>query len=133
MTSPKKRILGWYFFDWATQPYHTVLLTFVFGPFFAATATGYFAGTGLEEQAADAKAQSIWSLCLTITGLIVGFGGPIMGALADTSGRRMPWIVGVFGGLCRWRQRALVDRPEGANLSSRWSCSASVLSVRNTR
>lgn len=116
MTSPKKRILGWYFFDWATQPYHTVLLTFVFGPFFAATATGYFAGTGLEEQAADAKAQSLWSLCLTISGLIVGLGAPIMGALADTSGRRMPWIaafslVFVFGAWGLWW-----TDPEGGNL-----------------
>lgn len=94
MTSAKRRIFGWYFFDWATQPYHTVLLTFVFGPFFAAIATGYFAGTGLDEQAADAKAQSLWSLCLTVSGLTVGLGAPLMGALADTSGRRMPWIAG---------------------------------------
>ncbi|MGI9391354.1 MAG: MFS transporter, partial [Boseongicola sp.] len=92
--SLKKRIWGWYFFDWASQPYHTVIVTFIFGPFFAATAAGYFMSAGIDEQAADARAQSLWSLCLTITGLIVGFGGPIIGALADTAGRRMPWIVG---------------------------------------
>ena len=117
MTSPKRRILGWYFFDWATQPYHTVLLTFVFGPFFAATATGYFAGTGLDEQAADAQAQSLWSLCLTVSGLIVGLGAPFMGALADTSGRRMPWIVAfslayVCGAWALWW-----TDPAGSNLT----------------
>ncbi|MDJ1015126.1 MAG: MFS transporter [Paracoccaceae bacterium] len=92
--SAKRRVWGWYFFDWASQPYHTVLLTFIFGPFFAAIATEQFMSMGMEEQAADARAQSIWSLCLTITGLIIGFGGPVIGAFADTAGRRMPWIFG---------------------------------------
>ena len=36
--SKRKRIWGWWFFDWASQPYHTVLNTFIFGPFFAAIA-----------------------------------------------------------------------------------------------
>ena len=91
--SLRKRIWGWYFFDWASQPYHTVLLTFIFGPFIASVAAEHHMTLGLEEEAADARAQSIWSFTLTITGLLVGFGGPIMGALADTAGRRMPWIV----------------------------------------
>ena len=112
----KRRILGWYFFDWASQPYHTVLLTFVFGPFFASIATEYFAGTGLDEQTADARAQSLWSLCLTIAGLIVGLGAPFLGALADTSGRRLPWIalfsaVYVLGASALW-----LTEPDGSNL-----------------
>lgn len=90
--STRKRIWGWWFFDWASQPYHTLLVTFVFSPFFAAVAAGYFTGQGLEEEAARAQAQTVWSLCLTITGLIIGFGAPFMGALADISGRRRPWI-----------------------------------------
>lgn len=114
--SARKRIWGWYFFDWASQPYHTLLLTFVFGPFFAGVATEYFMSTGLEETAADARAQSIWSLCLTITGLIIGFGAPIMGALADTSGRRTPWVAGfsvmyVIGAAALW-----YTMPDGSNM-----------------
>lgn len=91
-TGDKKRIWGWYWFDWASQPYHTVLLTFIYGPFFATVATAFFLTTGMSEQLADARAQTVWSMCLTVTGLIIGFGGPILGALADTSGRRRPWI-----------------------------------------
>ena len=34
--SSKKRIWGWMAFDWATQPFHTLGVTFVFGPYFAA-------------------------------------------------------------------------------------------------
>ncbi|MFU1478434.1 MFS transporter [Roseovarius sp. C7] len=114
--SAKKRIWGWYFFDWASQPYHTLLVTFVFGPFFASVATGYFAGQGLDELAADAKAQSLWSACLTITGLIIGFGAPILGAMADTAGKRLPWIAGfsvlyVIGAAGIWWMQ-----PDGSNL-----------------
>ncbi len=118
MTQPslKRRIWGWFFFDWASQPYHTLLVTFVFGPYFASVATLYFAGTGLDESAADARAQSLWSLGLTISGLIVGFGGPVMGALADASGRRMPWIV-LFSALFIGGASALwFVLPDGSNL-----------------
>lgn len=113
--SAERRILGWYFFDWASQPYHTVLLTFVFGPFFAAIATAYFAGTGLDEKAADARAQSVWSFCLFAAGLCVAIGAPFLGALADRT-RRMPWIavfsvVYVIGAAALWS-----TDPDGSNL-----------------
>ncbi|HBZ45180.1 MAG TPA: MFS transporter, partial [Maritimibacter sp.] len=88
----RRRVWGWYWFDWASQPYHTVLLTFIYGPFFATVAAAFFVATGLGEQAAAARAQTLWSTGLTITGLLIGFGGPILGALADTSGRRRPRI-----------------------------------------
>lgn len=91
--SQKKRIWGWWFFDWASQPYHTLLVTFVFGPFFAAVAAQHFLGQGLAEEAAKAQAQTIWSIGMTVTGLLIGFGAPFLGALADISGRKMPWIM----------------------------------------
>jgi UMF1 family MFS transporter len=111
-----KRIWGWYWFDWASQPYHTVLLTFIYGPFFASVATAFFLSTGMGEAAADARAQTVWSMGLTITGLIIGFGGPILGALADTSGRRRPWIyvfsiLYVLGAWALW-----YTDPDGGNM-----------------
>ncbi len=115
--SLRKRIWGWYFFDWASQPYHTVLVTFIFGPFFASTAAAYFMGAGIDEQVADARAQSLWSLCLTVTGLIVGFGGPVIGALADTAGRRMPWIVGFSGLYVLGATGLWWTYPDGSTLS----------------
>ena len=114
--SPRKRIWGWYFFDWASQPFHTLLVTFVFAPFFAGIAADFYLNSGLGEEAADAKAQSMWSLCLTITGLIIGLGAPIMGALADTAGQRKPYIVlftvmAVVGATALWW-----TNPDGSNL-----------------
>lgn len=90
--SPRKRIWGWYFFDWASQPYNTLLLTFIFGPYFAEVARGYYLGAGLEEQAAKAAAQAFWGYGLALSSFVVAICAPILGAIADGSGRRMMWI-----------------------------------------
>ncbi len=92
MVSAKKRIWGWYFFDWASQPYNTLLLTFVFGPYFAEVARAHFAGQGLTPEAAGAEAQALWGYGQSVTGVIIALMSPVLGAIADGSGRRMPWI-----------------------------------------
>ncbi len=91
--SLRKRIWGWYFFDWASQPYHTVLNTFIFGPFFASLAATFFIGQGLDETAADAEAQALWSRTVAIIGVVTALFAPIFGAMADSNGRRLPWII----------------------------------------
>ncbi|MEL6957496.1 MAG: MFS transporter [Pseudomonadota bacterium] len=92
MAASKKRIWGWMSFDWASQPFYTLGLTFVFGPYFAVVAAEYYLGTGLEEGAAKASAQSLWSGGQTIAGLLIAFTAPFLGAFADNSGRKIPWI-----------------------------------------
>ncbi len=105
MAPQRQRIWGWYFFDWASQPYNTLLLTFIFGPYFAETARGYYMGQGMEAEAAKAAAQSYWGYGLTIASLIIAVFAPILGAVADSTGRRLIWvwvfsafyIVGAYG------------------------------------
>lgn len=92
MATQKQRIWGWWFFDWASQPVNTLLLTFIFGPYFAEVARGYFLGTGLDKDAADAAAQSYWAFGLTIASLAVAVLAPFLGAMADKSGRRLIWV-----------------------------------------
>lgn len=92
MATARQRIWGWYFFDWASQPYNTLLLTFIFGPYFAEVARGYYMGTGMEEEAAKAAAQAYWGFGLTISSLIIAVLAPILGAIADGTGRRLIWI-----------------------------------------
>ena len=89
----KKRIWGWMAFDWASQPFYTLGLTFIFGPYFAAVAADHYLGTGLDTAAANAQAQSIWGVGQTISGLLIAVTAPVLGAFADTSGRKMPWIL----------------------------------------
>lgn len=112
----KRRIFGWMCFDWAAQPYYTLGLTFIFGPYFAGVATEFFAAGGHSEQAADAQAQSMWSLGQTMAGLVIAFMGPVLGAYADSTGRRMPWIVGfsMIYVLAAWMMWFLL--PDGSGL-----------------
>lgn len=103
--SAKKRIWGWMMFDWASQPYSTLLLTFIFGPYFAEVVSQSLMADGMTRDAASAQAQAYWGYGLSLTGLIIAFSAPILGAFADSSGRRLLWIkifsalyfVGAFG------------------------------------
>ena len=92
MATARQRIWGWYFFDWASQPYNTLLLTFIFGPYFAEIARGYYMGTGMEEEAAKAAAQAYWGFGLAISSLAIAVLAPILGAIADGTGRRLIWV-----------------------------------------
>ncbi|MCY4304950.1 MAG: MFS transporter [Aestuariivita sp.] len=103
--SERRKIWGWYFFDWATQPYNTLMLTFVFGPYFAQTAANHFVVNGMREADAAAMAQAWWGYGLMISGIIIAILAPILGSIADGSRRRIPWIwffsllyfIGAFG------------------------------------
>lgn len=80
MTSAKKRIWGWYFFDWASQPYNTLLLTFIFGPY-------------VKELLGDGtSAQAAWGYGVGFAGLLIAVLAPVLGAIADRAGGRMRFI-----------------------------------------
>ncbi|MCC7320585.1 MAG: MFS transporter [Rubellimicrobium sp.] len=116
MISERRRIWGWMFFDWAQQPYFTLGLTFVFGPYFAAVASGHFMQGGMAPDLADARAQSLWTLGQTVTGLVIAVTAPFIGAWADASGRKIPWIA-AFGAiyiLAAWSMWFLL--PDGTGL-----------------
>ena len=77
----KRAIFGWMMFDWAAQPFFTVVITFVFGPYFAA------------RMAADpVSGQFWWSLTATIAGIIIAILSPVLGSIADATGNRKYWI-----------------------------------------
>ena len=78
--SQSKRIWGWFFFDWASQPYATLLITFIFAPY-----VKEFLNDG-------AAAQATWGFGVGLAGIVIALLAPILGALADTSGNRRAWI-----------------------------------------
>ncbi len=90
--SERKRIWGWMFFDWASQPYNTLLLTFIFGPYFAEIVSTNLIAEGMPQDAAKARAQALWGYGLAATGITIAFAAPILGAFADSTGRRMLFI-----------------------------------------
>ncbi len=92
VVSKRKRIWGWYFFDWASQPYNTLLLTFIFGPYFTGTVTANLIAEGMADGAARAQAQAYWGWGLAAAGICIAVLAPVLGAIADNSGRKLPWI-----------------------------------------
>lgn len=80
-------LIGWILFDWAAQPYFTLITTFVYAPFFASAI------------AADpASGQALWGFATSAAGLTIALASPVLGAVADAGGPRKPWIAG-FGAL----------------------------------
>lgn len=77
----RRGIWGWMLFDWAAQPFFTVVTTFIFGPYFVARLT--------ED---PVSAQAAWSNMATISSIVIAVLSPILGAIADESGPRKPWI-----------------------------------------
>lgn len=82
---PRAAVVSWIFFDWAAQPYFTLITTFVFAPYFA-TSIAPDPATG----------QSLWGFAMAAAGMAIGLLSPVLGAIADASGRRKPWIA-AFG------------------------------------
>lgn len=91
--SARKRIWGWFFFDWASQPYNTLLITFIFAPY-------------IKDLMGDgAEAQAAWGFGVAAAGIVIAILAPVLGAMADNSGNRLRWIwlfsamyvVGSFG------------------------------------
>ncbi len=79
-TTLRKRIWGWFFFDWASQPYNTLLITFIFAPY-------------IKELMGDGtSAQAAWGFGIGAAGVIIALLAPVLGAMADISGNRLRWI-----------------------------------------
>lgn len=83
LTQPvtKRGIISWMFYDWAAQPFFTVVLTFIFGP--------YFVSRLVED---PAMGQAAWGYTVTISGVVIALLSPVLGAIADASGSRKKWI-----------------------------------------
>ena len=82
MSEQRKRIWGWWMFDWANQPYNILLLTFIFAPYF----TSFVAPDPV-------TGQAMWGWMLAISGVLTAVCAPILGAIADSSGAKRRWIL----------------------------------------
>ncbi|WP_341703069.1 MFS transporter [Ferrovibrio sp.] len=81
--APWSARLSWAFFDWANQPYFTVITTFIFAPYFTSKVIGN-----------PVDGQSLWGFVQAFSAVIVALGAPFLGAIADAGGRRKPWLFG---------------------------------------
>ncbi len=74
--------VSWALFDWANQPFFTVVTTFIFGQYFANVMIGD-----------PVKGQAEWAFTQSTSGVIIAILSPFLGAMADAGGRRKPYIL----------------------------------------
>jgi UMF1 family MFS transporter len=72
---------SWALFDWANQPFFTIITTFIFAPYFANVLVGD-----------PVKGQSAWAFTQSASGILIALMSPFLGAMADAGGRRKPFI-----------------------------------------
>lgn len=79
----RKRVLSWAMWDWGTQPFHTVITTFVFAVYITSEHFGSTTSTSLA-----------LSLSTGISGLVIALAAPVLGQNADRTGhtvRNLKW------------------------------------------
>jgi UMF1 family MFS transporter len=83
MVSVKTRaLISWAFYDWANSAVFAVIQTFVFASYFTRQ-------VAVDESTATAQ----WAAAQGLAGAASAIAGPLLGASADQSGRRKPWIL----------------------------------------
>lgn len=78
---PRRGVLGWMLFDWAAQPFFTVVTTFIFGPYLVSRVA-----------ATPEEGQAAWGFGIALAGLAIAVLSPVLGSVADQTGSRKPWI-----------------------------------------
>lgn len=74
--------MAWALYDWANSAFPTVIQTFLFA--------AYFTRQVAESETAG---SAMWGMMHGIAGLVIAFAGPVLGAVADHTGRRKPWLI----------------------------------------
>ena len=82
--APMRALASWALYDWAAQPFYTLIVTFLFAPYFATAVVGD-----------PARGQTLWGYGAALAGIVVALSSPLLGAFADEGRRRKP-LIGVL-------------------------------------
>ena len=75
---------AWALFDWAAQPYYTLITTFIFAPYFVTT----LVGDGV-------RGQALWGYLQAGVGVSLALSAPLLGAWLDRASNPRRFIAGV--------------------------------------
>ena len=95
---PRKQVISWALWDWATQPFNSVILTFVFTALYLTTDTFIdpaIAALGEDNeryQLAISDLSGQYGFALFIAGALIALVAPVMGQRSDSNGRRKLWL-----------------------------------------
>lgn len=84
----RRALWAWCLYDWANSGFPTVIVTYVFSAYFAKAVA-----------ASEVEGTALWAYAMSLSGVAIAMASPVLGAIADQSGRRKPWV-GAFTALC---------------------------------
>lgn len=101
----RRAVFAWCLYDWANSAFPTVISTFLFSTYFT------------EVVAPDREiGTALWGYAMTAAAFAIAIASPVLGAIADQTGRRKPWLL-VFSLLTAFATAALwFARPEAASV-----------------
>lgn len=78
----RKEVLSWSLYDFANQPFSTIIVTFIYSSFFVKViANNQDVGT------------TMWANTIALTAIIVSLLSPVLGAIADSGGYRKFFLI----------------------------------------
>ena len=95
---PRKQVWSWALWDWATQPFNTVIITFIFTALYLTTEAflpADIVALGEDDPAYIAALDELTAglgLGLGIAGVGILLVAPVLGQISDASGRRKLWL-----------------------------------------
>ena len=95
---PRKQVLSWAAWDWATQPFNSVIVTFVFTALYLASdsfidpAIAELGEGNAQYDAAIARLTAGLGVAGIVAGVVVALLAPMLGQRADAAGRRKAWL-----------------------------------------
>jgi len=78
----KRTIFTWSLYDFANQPYPTIIITFIYSNFFTKTLAADYP-----------NGDVMWLFAISICAIIIALLSPLMGAIADRSGYRKTYLI----------------------------------------
>ena len=102
---PRRQVFSWALWDWATQPFNSVILTFVFTALYLTSDTFLdpaVAALGEGDPAYELALSELASAlgwAITIAGVLIAVLAPVLGQRADVAGRRKVWLGGATAAL----------------------------------
>ncbi len=90
-TAPRARRFAWCFFDFANSAFPTVIVTAVYVIYFKSVVVGEGGSPGASDR--------LWGISNSVAAAIVFLSAPLLGAIADISGRKQHFLI-AYVALC---------------------------------
>src|SRR5690606_5642074 len=87
----RREVLAWAMYDFANSGYTTVVLTAVFNAYFVGGVAG-------GSPAPRDSATLLWTVAIAVTNLLVLVSAPVLGAIADYTGRKKHFLAATTAG-----------------------------------